>query len=271
MSKNKLIFLAAFIVFVGLTVYALWKEVSRETTQLKYSISGVILSAPGVGGGIIKTDNAHVLLFDPETLELVASKILNPFLPPLTFSVGQDDAGQPLSGSYRLLVLTDKNGNPNHPSAGEVIGPLSQPILLGTEGVEYSVDRPFKSFPTELLVAKTDSPATSISGTIVVSAELQDQLDSADRLVIMLFDPEQGRPVAIKMSTNFKPPQKFSIGQANAMGGQSLSGKYSLRILTDKNNQPFQSVPGEIIGRSQGLISMGTGDLEFELDQPYIR
>jgi hypothetical protein len=137
--------------------------------------------------------------------------------------------------------------------------------------VEYFVDRPFKSFPTELLVAKTDSPATSISGTIVVSAELQDQLDSADRLVIMLFDPEQGRPVAIKMSTNFKPPQKFSIGQANAMGGQSLSGKYSLRILTDKNNQPFQSVPGEIIGRSQGLISMGTGDLEFELDQPYIR
>ena len=271
MSKNKLIFLAAFIVFVGLTVYSLWNEVSRETTQLKYSISGVILSAPGVGGGIIKTDNAHVLLFDPETLELVASKILNPFLPPLTFSVGQDDAGQPLSGSYRLLVLTDKNGNPNRPSAGEVIGPLSQPILLGTEGVEYSLDRPFRSFPTELLVAKTDTPETSISGTVVVSAELQEQLDSTDRLVIMLFDLKLGRPVAIKISDNFVPQQKFSIGQANAMGGQTLKGEYSLRILTDKNNQPFQSVPGEIIGRSQCLISMGTGDLEFELDQPYIR
>ena len=126
--------MAAFIVFSGLTVYARWNEVNRETTQLKYSISGIILSAPGVGGGIIKTDNAHVLLFDPETLELVASKIINPFLPPLTFSVGQSDARQALSGSYRLLVLTDKNGNPNRPSAGEVIGPLSQPILLGTEG-----------------------------------------------------------------------------------------------------------------------------------------
>ena len=271
MSQNKLIYLSAFIVFVGLTVYALWNEVSRETTQLKYSISGVILSAPGVGGGIIKTDNAHVLLFDPETLELVASKILNPFLPPLTFSVGQADTSQPLNGSYRLLVLTDKNGNPNRASAGEVIGPLSQPILLGTEGVEYSVDRPFQSFPAELLVVKTDSPATSISGTVVVSAELQDQLDSADRLVIMLFDLEQGRPVAIKMSPNFKPPQKFSIGQANAMGGQALNGKYSLRILTDKNTQPFQSVPGEIIGRSLGLISLGTADLEFVLDQPYTR
>ena len=271
MSKNKLIFLAAFIVFSGLTVYALWNEVNRGTTQLKYSISGIILSAPGVGGGIIKTDNAHVLLFDPETLELVASKIINPFLPPLTFSVGQSDAGQALSGSYRLLVLTDKNGNPNRPSAGEVIGPLSQPILLGTEGVEYSVDRPFQSFPAELLVAKIDTPETSISGIVVVASDLQDQLDSTERLVIMLFDPKQGRPVAIKMVDNFIPPQKFSIGQANAMGGQALNGKYSLRILTDKNNQPFQSVPGEIIGRSESLISLGTDDLEFVLDQPYTR
>ena len=55
------------------------------------------------------------------------------------------------------------------------------------------------------------------------------------------------------------------------MGGQTLSGKYSLRILTDKNNQPFQSVPGEIIGRSQDLISLGVNNLEFELDQQYLR
>ena len=92
MSKNKLIFLTSFVIFAGLTVYALRNEVDRGTAQLKSSISGVILTAQGVGGGIIKTDNAHVLLFDPETLDLVASKIINPFLPPLTFSIGQDDA-----------------------------------------------------------------------------------------------------------------------------------------------------------------------------------
>ena len=78
MTKNRLIFLIASAGFVGLTVYALWKEVSRGTVQLQYSISGVILSGPGARG-IVKTDNAHVLLFDPETFELVASKILNPF------------------------------------------------------------------------------------------------------------------------------------------------------------------------------------------------
>ena len=270
MSKNKLIFLTAFVCFVGLTIYALWKEVSRGTAQLHYSISGVILSGPGARG-IVKTDNAHVLLFDPETFELVASKILNPFLPPSTFSIGQDDASQPLSGSYRLLVLTDKNGDPNLPTAGEVFGPLSQPLLLGTEGVKYSVDRPFLVFPAELLAVETDSPDTSIRGIITVAPGLQSQLGLEDRLVIMLFDPQQGRPVAIKMLPSFRPPQNFSIGQHNAMGGQKLSGKYSLRILTDNNSQPFQSVPGEIIGRSQGLISLGTGDLEFELDQQYTR
>jgi len=98
-----------------------------------------------------------------------------------------------------------------------------------------------------------------------------DQVDSEDRLVIMLFDPKKGRPVAIKMLEKFNLPQKFSIGQSNAMGGQTLSGKYSLRILTDKNNQPFQSFPGEIIGRSQDLISLGVNNLEFVLDQLYLR
>ena len=55
------------------------------------------------------------------------------------------------------------------------------------------------------------------------------------------------------------------------MRGQTLNGKYSLRILTDKNNQPFQSVPGEIIGRSNNLLSMGTADVKFVLDQSYTR
>ena len=137
--------------FVGLTISALWNELSRNATKLQYSISGVILSAKGVGGGIIKTDNAHVLLFDPKTLELVASQIINPFLPPLTFSVGQDDTRLQLRGSYRLLVLTDKDGNPNRSSPGEVIGQLTPSIPLGTERVEYSLDRPFISLPTELL------------------------------------------------------------------------------------------------------------------------
>ena len=270
MSNNKLIFFAAFACFIGLTVFSLLKEVSRDTAQLKYSISGVILSGPGARG-IVKTDNAYVLLFDPESFELVASKIVNPFLPPSTFSIGQTDANLTLSGSYRLLVLTDKNGNPNLPTVGEVIGPLSQPIFLGTEGVKYHVDRPFHRLPAELLSSKTYSPGKNIRGTITVVPELESKLSSDDKLVIMLFDSLQGRPVAIKILPSFRPPQEFSIGQADAMAGQQLSGKFSLRILTDNNNQPFHSNLGEIIGRSKSLIPLGTVDLQFELDQEYLR
>ena len=46
---------------------------TRNTAKLEQSISGTILTAPGVGGGIVKTDNAHILLFNPDTLELVSS------------------------------------------------------------------------------------------------------------------------------------------------------------------------------------------------------
>ena len=271
MSKNKLIFCSALLCFVGLTTYALWNEITRNTAKLERSISGAILTAPGVGGGIVKTDNAYILLFNPDTLELVASRIINPFLPPVTFNIGQSDTDRKLSGMYRMLVLTDKDGDPNRPSIGEIIGPLTQQIPLGTEGFKYYLDRPFKSFPEELVYRETDSPENSISGIVKASPKLSNLVSPEDRLVIMLFDPEKGRPVAVKILENFKLPQKFSIGHSNALGINPFSGKFSLRILTDKNNQPFESVIGEIIGRSKKLIALGAKNIEFVMDQNYVR
>lgn len=263
--------MVSFFGFLGLIFSALLKEINRNRTLIENSISGVIYATPRMSSGIIKTDNAHVLLFDPETLELVASKTINPFLPPITFNIGRYDSKKTLKGNYRLLILTNKNRDLHIPSAGEVIGNLTQPIPLGSEGIKYFLDRPFQNFPSEILASLNNSPQTSIQGIINVSPLLLDQLDSSDRLVIMLFDKDQARPVAIKILKNFKPPQKFSIGQSNAMKGQVLEGKYSLRILTDKNDQPFKSFDGEIIGRSKGLIPLGTSGLIFELDQQYIR
>ncbi len=271
MSKNKLIFWLALIFFLSLTTYALWKEISRNTAKLEQSISGAILTAKGVGGGIVKTDNAHVLLFDTETLELAASRIINPFLPPVTFSIGQSDTELKLSGAYRMLVLTDKDGDPNRPSIGEIIGPLTQQIPLGTEGFKYYLDRPFKSFPKELVYREKDSPENSISGIVKASPKLASLISPEDRMVIMLFDPKKGHPVAVKIMEKFKLPQRFSIGHSNALGIQQFRGKFSLRILTDKNNQPFESVIGEIVGRSKKLIALGAKNIEFVMDQNYVR
>ncbi len=271
MSKNKYIFFIFLIGFLALIINELFEELKRNNLLLKNSISGLILSKPEISRNIVKTDNAYILLFEPETLDLIALKIVNPFLPPVTFSIGQEDAEEPLRGSYRLLVITDKNRNINLPFAGEAIGPLMEPISLGTEGVKYYLDRPFEKLPTDFDIVKSESHVSSISGTVYVSSPLRNNLDSNDRLVIMLFDLNKNRPAAIKILTNFNPPQKFSIGQLDALKGQILKGEYSLRILTDKNNQPFQSFPGEIVGRSKSLVSMGTQELEFELDQKYIK
>ena len=271
MSKNKLILWSALLSFFGITTYALWKEISRNNLKLDQSISGAILTAQGIGGRIVKTDNAHILLFDPETLELAASRIINPFLPPVTFIIGQSDTDRKLSGMYKMLVLTDKDGDPNRPSIGEIIGPLTQQIPLGTEGYEYYLDRPFKKFPKELVNRERDSQKNSISGIVKVSPKLSNLVSPEDRLVIMLFDPKKNRPVAVKILENFKLPQKFSIGHSNALGIHPFWGEFSLRILTDKNNQPFESVIGEIIGRSKKLIALGTKNIEFVMDQNYVR
>ena len=118
---------------------------------------------------------------------------------------------------------------------------------------------------------ETESPEKSISGIVKASPKLSNLVSTDDRLVIMLFDPEKNRPIAVKILEKFKLPQKFSIGYSNALGIQPLSGKFSLRILTDKNNQPFESVIGEIIGRSKKLIALGAKNIEFVMDQNYVR
>ena len=92
MRANRIIFLVALILFVGLTGYALKRELDRNEAIIKNSISGVVDLAPGVGYGIVKTDNAHIFLLDPETMKPVAMNVLNPFTPPLTFHVGQEHA-----------------------------------------------------------------------------------------------------------------------------------------------------------------------------------
>ena len=118
---------------------------------------------------------------------------------------------------------------------------------------------------------KTDSPENSISGIVKASPKLSNLVSPDDRLVIMLFDPEKNRPIAVKILDNFKLPQKFSIGHSNALGIQLFKGNFSLRILTDKNNQPFESVIGEIVGRSKKLIPLGANNIEFVMDQNYVR
>jgi hypothetical protein len=273
-GRNVLIYVGLSVGITVLIGYALWQEIARNESQIQTSISGTIKTTPNVTGGVVKTDNAYLVLFEPETLKPVAQHMINPFLPPITFSVGQSDAGpEQLLGFYRLLIFTDRDGDPNLPSPGELIGDLTPPLSLGTESFTYELNRPFNSFPQELLQSThpEDKPENSIQGTVLVAPELRNQVSPNDKLIIMLFDPDQGQPVAFRFFESPSFPMEFQIGQSHAMGAKSLVGPYSLRILTDKDGQPFQAVEGELIGRSTELVPMGTTNLDFVLNSPYVR
>ena len=274
-GRNVLIYSSIIIGIVALIGYALWQEIARNESHIQTSISGTIKTGPNVTGGVVKTDNAYLILFDPETLIPVAQHMINPFLPPITFSIGQSDASPQasLQGPYRLLIFTDRDGDPNLPSPGELIGALTSPLSLGTESFSYVLDRPFNSFPQELLKPSqpADKPEDSIKGIVRISPDLLEQVSPTDKLIIMLFDPNQGRPVAFKFVESPSFPMEFQIGPSNAMGTKDLVGPYSLRILTDKDGQPFQATEGEVIGRSKDLVPLGTSNLDFVLDSPYVR
>ena len=274
MKTNRIILFASIVLFAILLGTALWNEFQRERKKLETAISGRISLAPMVGQALVKTDNGYAILYDAETLKLAAVKKISTFVPPIAFQVGQEDAlNETLNGKYRLLVLTDKDGSPENPAMGELIGELSQPIELGSEGVNYILSKDFRQFPPEILQANAPplDPKTSIQGIVDVIPELKNLTQEGDQLVIFLFDPNKGRPVAFRKMAYTGFPQKFQIGQEHAMPNQILQGEYSLRIVTDKNNQPFQSTQGEIIGRSKNTISLGTQNLKFLLNENYTR
>ena len=65
MRRNRILYalgISAFIIILG---YALLRELDRNQAQISNSISGVITATPAAGAGIVKTDNAYLLLFEP--------------------------------------------------------------------------------------------------------------------------------------------------------------------------------------------------------------
>jgi len=295
MKTKALVLVALIVLFAASLGYALLREVWREEALLRASISGVVevdprLYAVGVAD-IVKTDRLVLLLVHPETRQPVALRFETPLVPPQTVRIGQADArdGRELSGAYLVVGITDKDGEIFKVTPGEVYGRSAAAIPLGTEQFRLVLSEPFRGSlfngPSPGLAAGSAAPDSAaesgdparahdprfgIAGTITVSRALQGQAKPTDRLVILLFDVELSRPVAFKIIPHTLLPQRFSISLPPEARPGAKSA-YNLRILTDRNNDPFGSTDGELIGRSAQPIPLGTKDLVFELDQPYRR
>ncbi len=304
MKPRNLFFLALGVIFVGLVAFALLRELKREERKLASSLTGTVEVAPELWASgkadIVRTDRLALYLVDPATNQPVALRIVSPLVPPQNIDIGQANAGEgtELSGAFLLVGITDKDGELFKVTAGEVYGRSPAPIQLGTEQVRLVLNEPFRGSlfnqerrPRSGSAAAAPAPpalgepsaqgktpmgprgeaALSIRGEVRVSEKLKGNVDPRDRLVILLFDPELSRPVANKIIPHTLLPQRFSISPPPGQVASGSGKAYDLRILTDKDGQPFNAVPGEVIGRSKQPIPLGTSDLVFELNEPYRR
>lgn len=294
MKTKKYVIIGLIVCFFLVTGWALLRELGREERTLRTSISGVVEIAPrlfsaGVAD-VVRTDRLALYLVDPKTREPVLLRFQSPLVPPMNIRIGQDHApdGTILAGPYFVVGITDKDGEVFRITPGEIYGISKTPILLGTKGFRLVLDQPFRGSLFNNAVAgrpappDTGPPATqkapagdadsrySISGTITVTKALSGTVASSDRLIVLMFDPELGRPVATKIIPHTLLPQRFTITLPPAARQNAKKG-YGLRILTDKDNNPFGAAPGEVIGRSAKPVPLGTTGLNFVLDQKYVR
>jgi len=288
MKPKTLVILGLILAVVGGAFWGLMREIKREEERLRASISGVFdveraLFAKGQAD-VVRTDRIVLILVDPESGKPVAIRTESPLVPPQTYFIGQEHAlgGRQLTGPYLLVGITDKDGEIFKVTPGEVWGRSAQPVALGTEQFQLTLSEPFRGTlmntpPTApmagggMMGGDGDAdPAFSISGAINVAPALKDRIKPTDRLVVLLFDPELGRPAAFKIIPHANLPQDFSITLPAGQRGGAKPG-YFLRVISDRDNNPFGSAEGELVGRSTEAIPLGTKDIQFTLDQPYVR
>ena len=138
-------------------------------------------------------------------------------------------------------------------------------IVAFAVGVAIALTREVEREESKLL--------TSISGRVQIADELFRQglanVVKTDRMVLMLVDAATGNPVALKFDTPFVPPQTFIIGQEQARTPGALSGSYYLVGLTDKDGEIFQVSPGEVYGRSETPLPLGSEQVQLVLREPF--
>lgn len=309
MKTKTLVIAGLIVVFAVGVAIALLREVSREEATLAQTINGVVDVDPQlVASGqadIVRTDRLVLMLVDPATREPVALKFISPLVPPQTIRIGQQDArGQaPLKGPYLMVGITDKDGEIYKITPGEVYGRSPEPVALGTEQYKLVLNEPFHgSLFNEAAAAQTGphpggpppgmpggapagqgpmmrsagpitgpedvDPRYSVAGTITVTKEMASNVAPSDRLIILLFDPQQARPVAFKIIPHTLLPQRFTLTLPPEAQADPKPA-YDLRVFTDKDNNPFNPAPGELAGRSEKPIPLGTMDIDFKLNEPY--
>lgn len=116
--------------------------------------------------------------------------------------------------------------------------------------------------------------ARSITGVVELSPKLlssgRADVVRTDRLALMLVEPGTDHVVALRIESPVVPPQTIRIGAGDFRGGEpSADAEYQLVGVTDKDGELYQVTPGEVFGRTEKRVRLGTEKVRLVLDEPH--
>ncbi len=121
-----------------------------------------------------------------------------------------------------------------------------------------------------MAAAEMDGRGKTIEGTIRIHSDLAGHVDAGDRLIIKLFHPGDGVDLDARFQildqANY--PLDFGISPLIDMNGRTKFDAYMVEAFTDKDGDVLAVAPGEVVGRTDDLVPLGTTGLVIEMDRP---
>lgn len=115
-----------------------------------------------------------------------------------------------------------------------------------------------------------DVHGPTISGTITMSAELQNQLGESDTLYILAMPTTAGAPpVAVKRMVGVKFPLDYTFDAQDAIDQtRPFEGEVNVMARIKKSGIASISVPGDMEGAyPRNPVKVGAKDIDFAIDK----
>lgn len=119
------------------------------------------------------------------------------------------------------------------------------------------------------VTACDDVQGPTISGTITMTPELQNQLGESDTLYILAMPTEQGLPpVAVKRMIGAKFPLDYTFDAQDAIDQKRpFEGQVNVVARIKKSGIASISVPGDMEGAyGKNPVTVGAKDIDFAID-----
>ena len=165
---------------------------------------------------------------------------------PFEFSIGQMDTmleGADFSGQITVTARLDRDGVAGA-GPGDIEGKIDAKV--GDIGVEIALDQVVGADG----VQKSEGPAQSVSGKIVIDPKLKNKIPENGALFVFVRPEgvDGGPPLAVKRMPFAGFPQNFTISEKDAMRSTTrFDGNLTLTVRLDQDGDA-RAAPGDIEG-----------------------